>query len=130
VVEEEGVLEGELPVLVTVHDSCIFNDINILWGPARGNVEYYYLLEEPPVAGEADEERGVSGTWGEGGAFHVGMEGSSEAEWAAAARGKLSTTGGLIENFSGLYFGFLYLGSSISTSSTMGFAPGTIPRRM
>jgi len=32
--------------------------------------------------------------WGFGGWFHDGMGGSSSAEWAAAARGKLSTTGG------------------------------------
>lgn len=36
--------------------------------------------------------RGVfSGMWGSGGTFHDGIGGRSLDEWAAAARGKLST---------------------------------------
>jgi len=36
-------------------------------------------------------------TCGCGGWFHDGMGGSSSGEWAAAARGKLSTTGGPLD---------------------------------
>ena len=43
---------------------------------------------------EKPMKRGVfSGTCGFGGRFHGGIGGRSSAEWAAAARGKLSTIG-------------------------------------
>jgi hypothetical protein len=52
-------------------------------------------------------KRGVdSETWGEGGVFHDGIGGRSAAECAAAARGKLSTIGGLVVVGDFRYFGW------------------------
>ena len=51
-------MEGEFAVQVGVHDACVFDDVDVLWGPAGGDVGDDGLLEEAPVAGEADEEGG------------------------------------------------------------------------
>ena len=68
-------------------------------------------------------KRGVcSGTCGSGGRFHEGIGGRSAAEWAAAARGKLSTIGGGIGG-SGLNVGWSGI-TCFGGASTSGAASG------
>jgi len=56
-------------------------------------------------------KRGVlSDTWGEGGAFHDGIAGSPIAEFAAAARGKLSIIGRDLIGEADLYLGYSFGG--------------------
>lgn len=57
-VEVEGVLEGESALLVHVVHSGVFNHVDVLWRPPRGDVADDCLEEHGPLSGEADEERG------------------------------------------------------------------------
>lgn len=54
-VEEEGVLEAELAVFVGIHGASVLNHIDILGGPAGGDVSYDGLLQDSPVACETDK---------------------------------------------------------------------------
>ena len=56
VIEVERILESELAVTVAVHDASVLDDVDIFWRPARGDIADDYLLEQAPVAGEADKE--------------------------------------------------------------------------
>ena len=55
VVEEERVLEAELAVFVGIHGASVLNHIDILGGPAGGDVRHDGLLHDSPVACEADK---------------------------------------------------------------------------
>ena len=77
-------------------------------------------------------KRGVlSATCGEGGKFHGGIEGSSGAECAAAARGKLSMIGSAIWVGCALYLGvgLTFMGLSPWLVMGIGVEDGVIPMR-
>lgn len=57
-VKIERVLESEEAAAVGVHGSGVFDYIDVFRGPAGGYVGYYCLLQDPPVACEADKEGG------------------------------------------------------------------------
>lgn len=58
VVEIEGILESEQAVAVAIHDAGVFNNVNVLWGPASGYVANDRLLEKTPIASKAYKQRG------------------------------------------------------------------------
>ena len=58
-IQEERVLQRQKTEGVGIHDPRIFHDVDVFCGPAGCDVGYDYLLDEPPVAREADEEGGI-----------------------------------------------------------------------
>lgn len=56
-VKIERVLESEKVMVVRMHDSCVLDHINVFRRPSSGDVGYDRLLEQRPIAREANEER-------------------------------------------------------------------------
>ncbi len=56
VVEIKWVLEREFAVTVRVHSACVFDDVDVAGRPSCCYVADNDLLQEAPVAGEANEK--------------------------------------------------------------------------
>ena len=53
----EGILEGEAVLEVAVHGACIFYYVNVFRWPACGQIGDYCLLQQSPIAREANKQR-------------------------------------------------------------------------
>ena len=58
VVQEEGILQRQGTVFVRLHHARVLHHVDFVGGPAGHDVGYHCLLQQSPVAREANEERG------------------------------------------------------------------------